>query len=361
MYAKIRDIMQHTPIHYTGPDGSAETISSIFEHYIWAATDKIGKELLDKPIVEQFDTVHGSWEPAQPVYGGEAELLPTVEAMRQIGAAPLMVNVDEHNTANGYAKWPALYELDPYGMAWATIDAAVREAVAAGAVADRLTLTLSVPTVNSAEPQTVGRWVRWAQGIHDCAVAYRTPIVAVNNADEFEVKAFGRIALPNLQPPVSGDAVYVVGNTAAEMGGSRYALLHGENGGLIPDALTEGLMRYRSIGRAHKQRFLKKIVPLGAGGLSGAIGRYAKREGSGLVLELNKLVGTVAHDDLLLFSESIGRMLLVVSADKVHEFELSIAAETFGRIGTVNSDPQLTIVGYDGDMLVDAPLASIYA
>ena len=68
--------------------------------------------------------------------------------------------------------------LDPYAMAWAAVDEAVRNCVAVGADPDRLALLDNFCWGNPNLPDRLGSLVRAAAGCHDAAVAYAAPFVS---------------------------------------------------------------------------------------------------------------------------------------------------------------------------------------
>ena len=99
------------------------------------------------------------------------------------------------------------------------------------------------------------------------------------------------------------------------MGGSYYAILHGEEGGIAPQPLTEGLQRYRSLFRCIQDGLIESCHDLSEGGLGVALAEMAIGGGLGAEINLKDAVGNIAHDDVLLFSESIGRFLIEVKPE----------------------------------------------
>ena len=149
---------------------------------------------------------------------------------------------------------PTYGALDPYAMAWAAVDEAMRNLVAVGANPDEVSILDNFCWGNPQLPDRLGALVRCAQGCHDAAVAYRTPFISgkdsLNNeyvgADGQKHAIPGTILIsaigivPDVEKTVtmdlkqSGNLLYIVGETRAELGGSHYALLHDEKGGTTP-------------------------------------------------------------------------------------------------------------------------------
>ena len=198
---------------------------------------------------------------------------------------------------------PRYGDIDPYWMAAAAIDEAVRNCVAVGADPSRIAILDNFCWGNTERPETLGSLVRAALGCQDTAVAYGTPFVSgkdsLNNEFTFEkahglrpvgtesqtisippsllITALGQVAdirrcvTMDLKEP--GNVLFLVGETKAEFGGSHYHLVTDRNGGEVPgvdlerapavfaavhEAITTGLVRSchdlsegGQIGRAH--------------------------------------------------------------------------------------------------------------
>ena len=67
--------------------------------------------------------------------------------------------------------------IDPYAMGWAAVDEAVRNLVAVGTNPDEISILDNFCWGNPRLPDRLGALVRCSQGMHDAAVAYRTPFV----------------------------------------------------------------------------------------------------------------------------------------------------------------------------------------
>ena len=274
---------------------------------------------------------------------------------------------------------PTYGELDPYAMAWAAVDEAIRNAVAVGANPDEISILDNFCWGNPLLSDRLGALVRCTQGCHDAAVAYRTPFISgkdsLNNeywgADGKKHAIPGTILIsalaivPDVNHTVTmdwkraGNALYIVGDTRAEMGGSHYALLHGEKGGTPPQPLTEGLARYRSLHRAIQQGLVASCHDLSEGGLGVALAEMALGGRLGAEISLKQMPANVAHDAILLFSESIGRFVVEVAPENEQAFNFNLTAEPHARIGTISAEQRLIINGYHGDLLLDLPIEAL--
>ena len=138
---------------------------------------------------------------------------------------------------------PFYTDLDPYTMAWAAVDEAMRNVVAVGGDPDQVSLLDNFAWGNPNLPDRLGSLVRCAQGCYDAAVAFGAPFVSgkdsLNNeytgADgqkhaipgTLVVSALGIV--PDVRRTVTmdlkqaGNLVYAVGWTRGEIGGSSLA------------------------------------------------------------------------------------------------------------------------------------------
>src|SRR5690606_4780318 len=73
---------------------------------------------------------------------------------------------------------PAYGALDPYAMAWAAVDEALRNCVAAGADPDQVALLDNFCWGNPNLPDRLGGLVHCAEGCYDAAVAYGAPFIS---------------------------------------------------------------------------------------------------------------------------------------------------------------------------------------
>ncbi len=138
-------------------------------------------------------------------------------------------------------------ERDPYLMALAAIDEAVRNVVCVGADPSRIAILDNFCWPSCSKPENLGSLVRAAEGCYDGAKAYRTPFVSgkdsLNNqftpagGETIEIPPTLLITslgiVPNLARVVTSDAkrsghvVLLVGETKAAGGGSMYERVFG--------------------------------------------------------------------------------------------------------------------------------------
>ena len=269
---------------------------------------------------------------------------------------------------------PHLGDEDPYWMAAAAIDEAIRNCVAVGADPDKIAILDNFCWGNTERPETLGTLVRAALACKEISVAYGTPFVSgkdsLNNEFSYEDSDGNRqtVAIPStllitalgqmqdveqavtMDLKAAGNNLYLIGDTnVEEFGGSHFTLVTNA-GQAQPDLQVpaldpeKNLSNYRALHAAIKSGLVRSCHDLSEGGLAVAAAEMAFAGGIGVALNADL---TVAD----LFAESNGRVLVEVEPDKVAEFEASVPAKL---IGSTNNTDRLT-----ASSLLDASLTEL--
>ncbi|MEZ5260447.1 MAG: phosphoribosylformylglycinamidine synthase subunit PurL [Acidimicrobiales bacterium] len=264
---------------------------------------------------------------------------------------------------------PRYGRLDPYRMAFAAVDEAFRNVVAAGADPDRVSLLDNFCWGNPNLADRLGALVRATQGCHDAALAYRAPFVSGKDSlfNEFDgrpipptllITALG--VVPDRRHTAqawarrSGGAVFVVGATRAELGGSLYAELLGDDGGVVPAPVPgDPLATYRALHRAIVGGLVVGVHDCSEGGLAVALAEFALAGGVGLDVALP---AEGLRVDEVLFSESCGRFVVQVSAGAEDAFAAAMpdgmVCRRAGAVAGEGPDARLR-VSVDGRPVID--------
>jgi phosphoribosylformylglycinamidine synthase len=292
---------------------------------------------------------------------------------------------------------PCYGKLDTYHMAASAIDEAVRNCVAVGADPDRVAILDNFCWGYTDRPETLGSLVRAALACHDVALTLRTPFISgkdsLNNEFSFVdeqgtrhtisippsllISAVGQVddvrqcVTMDLKRP--GSALYLVGITRNELGGSHFALVSGLSGGQVP-AVDPGRARatFKALHQAIRAEAVLACHDLSEGGLAVAAAEMAFSGGLGAAISLDdvpadpELAGAdVSRDAIvqLLFSESNTRLLCEVGPENAARFEDALAGIAFARIGEVNDTGRLTVVartgGGESQRVIDADVADL--
>jgi phosphoribosylformylglycinamidine synthase II len=273
---------------------------------------------------------------------------------------------------------PRYGNLDPYAMAAAAVDEAVRNVVAVGADPSRIALLDNFCWGNTDRPEVLGSLVRAAEACRDAALAYNMPFISGKDSLKNEFHAGGRnIVIPptllisalGLVPDVRrcvtmdlkepGNILYLLGTTKDEMGGSHYHFVHDLSGGAAPAVDLESAPRlFHSLHRAITDGLVRSCHDLSEGGMAAAVAEMAFAGGVGADLtELTK-TGDLS-DEILLFSESQTRFIVEVTSANVAAFEAAMVGVPLTRLGQTCREPRLRITGTNGEWVVWAALTDL--
>jgi phosphoribosylformylglycinamidine synthase len=273
---------------------------------------------------------------------------------------------------------PHYGDLDPYAMAAAVIDEAVRNVVAVGADPARIALLDNFCWGNTDRPEVLGSLVRAAEACRDVALAYGMPFISGKDSLNNEVHAADRhIVIPptllisamGFVPDVrqcvtmdlkeAGNALYLIGVTKDEMGGSHYHLVNNLQGGLPPEVDTDLAPRiFTKLHEAIRRGLIRSCHDLSEGGLATAAAEMAFAGGVGA--DLPNVHANALSDTVRLFSESTSRFVVEVTPEKIAEFEACMGKDVpLQRIGQTCKEPRLRIAGSSGEWIVWEQLAAL--
>ncbi|MCX6692074.1 MAG: AIR synthase-related protein [Methanoregula sp.] len=238
--------------------------------------------------------------------------------------------------------FPSYSEIDPYRMAAAGIDTAIRGLIAIGIPLDQIALLDNFCWCSSDNPERLGQLKRAAQGCYDVATAFGTPFISgkdsmFNDFSGFDAKSNPvKISVPptllissiGIHPDVisavsmdakfEGDLIYVIGETSEELGGSEYFASLGSTGNTVP-ALDAGKAkaRYRRLTDAIGKELVASAHPVSHGGLAVALAKVAIAGRIGMDIT----IPSGMRPDYYLFSESLSRFVVTVSPANQKAFE----------------------------------------
>ncbi|MFN2134275.1 MAG: phosphoribosylformylglycinamidine synthase subunit PurL, partial [Anaerolineae bacterium] len=270
--------------------------------------------------------------------------------------------------------------LDPYAMAWAAIDEAMRNVVAVGADPDAVALLDNFCWGNPSLPDRLGGLVRAAQGCYDAALAYGAPFVSGKDSLNNEyvdprgrktpipptllISALGFV--PDVQYAVTmdlkahGSRIYIVGQTRRELGGSALYRLEGALGEGVPAPVPASIETMRALHRAMREGLVRACHDCSEGGIAVAAAEMAFAGRIGMEVRLQELPRTedVTDDLSALFSETSGRFLVEVDPEHAAAFERALAGVPFAHIGDTGGDT-LRVIGMERATIVQADLATL--
>jgi phosphoribosylformylglycinamidine synthase len=254
---------------------------------------------------------------------------------------------------------PHYGRVDPYAMAWAVIDEAVRNVVCVGADPDQVSLLDNFCWGNPNLPDRLGGLVRAAQGCHDAALAYGTPFISGKDSLNNEYVDSGgekRSIPPTLLISSMGIVPDVRQAVTMDLKGAGNLLyIVGERLGLsVPAPVADAIEAMRSLHQAMRQGLVCACHDCSEGGLAVAAAEMALAGRLGLELSLVDLPRSadVARDDVALFAESSGRFLVEVTPQDAAVFERLLSSRPLARLGRVTGDGAFRVNGLAGGTII---------
>ncbi len=266
---------------------------------------------------------------------------------------------------------PKFSDLDAYWMMANAIDEAVRNAVAVGADPDYMAgvdnFCWCDPVKSESTPDgeyKLAQLVRANRALAHFCQGYGVPCVSGKDSMKNDYKGGGvKISIPptvlysviGVVPDVSacvtsdfkkpGQAVYLLGFTRDELGGSELADELGLAGGQVPQPdLCTNRDLYRALHQAVRQGLVTACHDCSDGGLGVALAEMALGGRLGAAIDLDKVPAQAGlTTTALLYSESAGRLVATVHQDDAGRFEELFAPLPCAYIGQVSDGAQLTL------------------
>ncbi len=273
---------------------------------------------------------------------------------------------------------PRYGDIDPYLMAAAAIDEAVRNVVAVGADPAFIALLDNFCWGNTNKPETLGSLVRAAEACRDAALALNMPFISGKDSlnNEFHagdrhivipptllISALGRVhdvsrcVSMDLKHP--GNRLFLVGTTKDELGGSHLNLVTGRQAGKVPQVdLDQAPKIFPMLHEAIQQRLIRSCHDLSEGGLAVAIAEMAFAGGVGVEITSLRPQDSNLSDEVLLFSESTTRFLLEVEEKHVAAL-LDHMGDFVQSLGSTVEASRMIVRGSSGEDLIDASLEEL--
>jgi phosphoribosylformylglycinamidine synthase len=156
----------------------------------------------------------------------------------------------------------------------------------------------------------------------------------------------------------AGDAVYIVGETCDELGGSEYYAMHGRIGNRVPTVeAPRARDRYRALSLAMEKGLVASCHDCSDGGLGVALAESCFAGGLGAEVDLRTVPAQgITRNDSLFYSESASRFIVTVQPPKKAAFVEVMKGAAAGEIGTVRPDKTFTIIGLSGEVVIKADI-----
>jgi len=271
---------------------------------------------------------------------------------------------------------------DPYWMALAGIDEAIRNLICVGAKPERIALLDNFCWGDCTKPETLGTLVRAAQACYDGAIAYDAPFISGKDSlnNEFRRDDGTRISIPStllisaisiiddvnkcvtMDAKKAGNLLFIVGLTKNELAGSHYSLLKSQGEGQVPKTdLKTAPEIARRLAEAIAKGLIVSCHDCSEGGLVVALAEMAFAGGVGIEADLRGLPKDpdCSAVDSQLFSESTSRYIVEVEPEKYGDFAKLVLGLPFGQIGRITDSQNLVIKSQKGLPAINADIADL--
>jgi phosphoribosylformylglycinamidine synthase len=279
---------------------------------------------------------------------------------------------------------PAYGKTDPYRMALACADEALRNLLCVGADVTKAAFLDNFCWGSPDVPQQLGGLVRAAQGCYDAAKGFGVPFISgkdsfYNQSKDVNGKDLaipGTLLISALAPLSDvrkaltmdiknpGNALYLVGWTSEELGGSLFNAATGLSGGIVPEVeVRSAADSFRAVAGAMAKGLVQSAHDLSEGGLAVAAAEMTFSGEFGATIDLDEVAksGPIYSNEVLLFSESPSRVLLEVKPEDEAAFLKAMKGSTVKRIGATMANPILKVIGLDGLVCLEENLNSLKA
>lgn len=279
--------------------------------------------------------------------------------------------------------YPSYSDIDTYYMAAASLDTAVRNAVAAGANPQYLALLDNFCWSSPKDTQRLWQLKQAAKACYDYATIYGTPFISGKDSMFNDFTGYGKngdpikISIPptllitsvgvvedvtklvSLDAKIPGDLVYILNETFDELGASEYFAMISEKmqkpyiGNNVPRVNAwKNKKLYDAYFTCIKKSIIASAQSVGRGGLAVAFAKTAMGGMLGLDIDLSNLPGKVSRNDYALYSESQGRIVVTIAPTQRKTFEKLMAGHAFAAIGTVTKKTDFVIRGLGRKIII---------
>jgi phosphoribosylformylglycinamidine synthase I len=213
---------------------------------------------------------------------------------------------------------------DPYDMAFAAIDEAMRNLVAVGGDPDQVAILDNFCWGNPTLPDRLGTLVRCAQGCHDAAIAYGVPFISGKDSlnNEYADENGTRHAIPGTLLISAVSIVPDVNKTVTsnlKRAGNALYVVNGESAPL--DTM-------RALHRAIRAGLVEACHDVSEGGIAVAIAEMCIAGGIGAAIDIEHI--GIDSDP---FVEGLTRFVVEVAPDNIQAFEAMLPCTRIGVVG----------------------------
>ncbi len=266
---------------------------------------------------------------------------------------------------------PRYSDIDTYDMIASIIDLGIRRIIAVGGklhgIAGLDNFCWPDPVQSEKTPDgeyKLAQLVRANQALYDYTKAFKVPCISGKDSMKNDCTKGGKkISIPptvlfstiakmddirksvTLDVKKAGDLVYVIGETANELGGSEYFAMFNKTGNNVPKVdSAKAIAIYNAVSEITRQELAHSLHTPALGGLGVGLAKKAIAGRLGMSIDLAKIPTAGEMNDCeLLFSESNSRFIMTIAPDRQADLEKLLANVAHGCVGVVTEAADLEI------------------
>ncbi|MDD5135787.1 MAG: phosphoribosylformylglycinamidine synthase subunit PurL [Candidatus Omnitrophica bacterium] len=276
---------------------------------------------------------------------------------------------------------PDYGKIDPYWMAASVIDEALRQIVSVGGDISRAAILDNFCWGNTNKPDRLGGLVRASRACYDIAKAYGVPFISGKDSLNNEYSTGKKtISIPptllisciavmddvtkavSMDAKKTGNALFLIGTTKDELGGSQYYKMKGFVGNKVPTVDPVCGKKYmNALTKAIRKGLVRSCHDCSEGGLAVALAEMAFAGGLGMSIHLGAYKRPAKQRPLpnesLLFSESNTRFIVEVADENA--FVRAMRDCPAWKVGYVRNDGAFKIFDLNEKVVVDTDIAKL--
>ena len=274
-------------------------------------------------------------------------------------------------------------KIDPYWMAASAIDEALRQITAVGGSIKTTAILDNFCWGNTDKPDRLGALVRASRACYDIACVYGVPFISGKDSLNNEYSAGGKtISIPptllisaisvmdDVSKAVSmdakkiGNAIYVVGITKDELGGSQYYKMLGYTGNKVPKVDPfYGRRVMGALNGAILSGCVASCHDCSDGGIAVALAEMAFAGALGMKIRLDlgakPMEQSMLENHAMLFSESNTRFIVETGDEK--KFLRLMKGVPVWRLGSVTKEDSFKIYDHANKLIVSTDTGTLKA
>ncbi len=272
---------------------------------------------------------------------------------------------------------PYYSDVDPYWMAGAVIDEAIRNIISMGGDPDNIFILDNFAWGSPDKPENLAGLVRASQACYDFSVKFKTPFISGKDSlyNEYSIgdKSIvipgtllisGMGIIDNIESVIPSSfknrnsLIYLVGITKDELGMSEFVRINNIKNYDIPELDTDNAVNiYKTLSSVMNKGLVVSAHDISEGGMAVAVSEMSFFNNIGFNIDIEPIADISITS--LLFSESLSRFIVEVKEDNRKEFESRMNNVPFTLLGRTSEDSK-GVFKYGNKELINLSIDELY-